>query len=446
MSNKMEQIICPVGLVFYLIDIISGSAVVGALLVWNMVHGAPVDPGQAAAIAILGPLCFGLVLGVSGIGQPAGWRRARKLLAGGAAVVLTLLALTWLVRMVQVPAGDSRWWSAALALPAFAAAVISTRLGLAAASHSGHFRRRLALVGPGTDERRWPAGEARWGPFEIALAVPSGSNSADALAPDRLRAQRIWAVVATEPGMVPPAVRRRCEDAGVPVLGEADLYEQRFYRVDLEQLPEGWLATARGANEHWLEAVLRRGFDITASLALLLLTLPLLLLTALAIRLDSPGPILYRQERVGRNGRVFMLFKFRSMRVDAEADGKPLWASRQDPRVTRVGRFIRLTRIDEIPQVLNVLRGDMAFIGPRPERPAFVERLAREIPRYKDRGCVKPGITGWAQVNYPYGASVEDARNKLAYDLYYIRHRSLALDLMILVATIRVVLFQEGAR
>jgi lipopolysaccharide/colanic/teichoic acid biosynthesis glycosyltransferase len=143
---------------------------------------------------------------------------------------------------------------------------------------------------------------------------------------------------------------------------------------------------------------------------------------------------------------VFTVFKFRSMVVDAEVGGAQKWATKGDPRVTRVGRFIRLTRIDEIPQFFNVLRGDMAVVGPRPERPGFVEQLAREIPHYNDRSCVKPGITGWAQVNYPYGASVEDSRNKLAYDLYYIRRRSFFLDLLTLVATVRVVLFQEGAR
>ena len=141
-----------------------------------------------------------------------------------------------------------------------------------------------------------------------------------------------------------------------------------------------------------------------------------------------------------------MLIKFRSMRIDAEAAGQAVWASRQDPRVTRIGRIIRRARIDEIPQVFNVLKGDMAFVGPRPERPAFVEELRREIPHYDDRAVVKPGITGWAQVNYPYGASVEDARMKLAYDLYYVKRRSLFLDFLILIATVRVVLFQEGSR
>ncbi len=220
---------------------------------------------------------------------------------------------------------------------------------------------------------------------------------------------------------------------------------ERMY-LDLNQLPEGWLATARANCEGQLKAAAHRGLDLAFALSLLLATLPLLLLVALAIKLDSRGPIFYGQERVGRGGRRFTVYKFRSMRVDAEASGTPQWASKRDPRVTRVGRLLRLTRIDEIPQVLNVLRGDMAMVGPRPERPAFVEQLEQQIPHYRDRACVRPGITGWAQINYPYGASVEDARQKLTYDLYYIQHRGLRLDLRILLTTVRVVLFQEGAR
>ena len=198
--------------------------------------------------------------------------------------------------------------------------------------------------------------------------------------------------------------------------------------------------------ETGLEVSLRRSLDILVSAGVLLLALPVMLLAAVAIKLDSPGPVFYRQERVGRGGRGFMLLKFRSMVVDAEQAGAPQWATQRDPRVTRIGRFMRLTRIDELPQVLNVLRGDMAFVGPRPERPAFVETLGRVIPHFHDRAQVKPGITGWAQVNYPYGASVEDSRMKLAYDLYYVKRRSLFLDLLILIATVRVVLFQEGSR
>jgi lipopolysaccharide/colanic/teichoic acid biosynthesis glycosyltransferase len=171
-----------------------------------------------------------------------------------------------------------------------------------------------------------------------------------------------------------------------------------------------------------------------------------MLLTALAVKLDSPGPVFYRQQRVGLHGRPFTVLKFRSMTVNAEAAGRAVWAQRKDPRVTGVGGFIRLTRIDELPQLLNVLQGAMSFIGPRPERPHFVEQLVQVIPFYAERSTVKPGITGWAQVNYPYGASIEDAREKLSYDLYYVKNRSVFLDLLILLATVRVILFQEGAR
>ena len=186
--------------------------------------------------------------------------------------------------------------------------------------------------------------------------------------------------------------------------------------------------------------------DLTISATFLLFTLPLCVLVAIAIKLDSPGPIFYRQERVGLNGGVFQLWKFRSMRADAERDGTPRWASTVDDRVTRVGRFIRLVRIDEIPQVINVLSGDMSFIGPRPERPFFVEQLRELLPNYDLRHRVRPGITGWAQVNYPYGASIEDASRKLAYDLFYLKKNDVLLDLAFLMQTVRVVLFAQGAR
>jgi exopolysaccharide biosynthesis polyprenyl glycosylphosphotransferase len=193
-------------------------------------------------------------------------------------------------------------------------------------------------------------------------------------------------------------------------------------------------------------AALKRLTDIVIGFTLLTLTLPLMLLTMLAIKIDSPGPVFYRQKRVGQFDKPFTLLKFRSMTADAEAGGSPLWAQRNDPRVTRVGRFIRATRIDELPQLVNVLAGEMSLVGPRPERPHFVEQLIRAIPFYRQRSYVKPGVTGWAQINFPYGASVEDAREKLAYDLYYVKNRSLLLDLAVLLSTIRVVLFRVGAR
>jgi exopolysaccharide biosynthesis polyprenyl glycosylphosphotransferase len=170
------------------------------------------------------------------------------------------------------------------------------------------------------------------------------------------------------------------------------------------------------------------------------------MLTALAVYLESRGPVLYCQERLGENGRLFTVYKFRSMRVDAEKSGTPVWARTQDERVTRVGRIIRKTRLDELPQLWNVLRGDMSFVGPRPERPFFVEQLSKEIPFYQQRHAVKPGLTGWAQIKYQYGSSVEDAMEKLRYDLYYIKHLSFALDLSIVFDTVKVIIFGKGAK
>ena len=201
-----------------------------------------------------------------------------------------------------------------------------------------------------------------------------------------------------------------------------------------------------GVDRPWAGERTKRIGDLIVACALILCTLPVMAVVALAIKCTSPGPVFYRQERVGLRGRPFTVLKFRSMVANAEADGRPVWAAQQDARITAVGRVIRRLRIDELPQLFTVVRGDMSMVGPRPERPYFVEQLSGTIPRFAERHKVKPGITGWAQVNYPYGASVEDARNKLAYDLFYIKNRCLGLDLVILLATVRVVILQEGAR
>ena len=191
---------------------------------------------------------------------------------------------------------------------------------------------------------------------------------------------------------------------------------------------------------------IKRATDLLVAWALIALTLPLMAIVAIAVKCDSPGPIFYRQERVGLSGRRFALLKFRSMKADAEADGQPVWAAARDGRVTRLGRLIRLVRIDELPQLFNVVSGDMSMVGPRPERPFFVDQLRELIPSYDERHTVLPGITGWAQVNYPYGASIEDAKQKHGYDRFYIANRSTRLDLKILVMTVRVVALQQGAR
>ncbi len=235
--------------------------------------------------------------------------------------------------------------------------------------------------------------------------------------------------------------------SGIRVCEMSSFLERETGRVDLASVSPSWLIFSDGFLGAQRQAVItKRLFDVVASSLLLTLSSPILLVTALLIKLTSPGPIFYRQERVGQLGQPFDVIKFRSMAVDAEKDGKPQWAQQDDPRVTPIGRFIRATRIDEIPQIFCVLKGDMSFVGPRPERPFFVRELAEQIPFYNERHVVKPGITGWAQLNYPYGASVEDARHKLEYDLYYVKNYSLFLDLLILIQTVRVVLWRDGVR
>ena len=227
--------------------------------------------------------------------------------------------------------------------------------------------------------------------------------------------------------------------AGEVVEPLVNLCEDIYQHVPLELMTPEWLMGASQAPHMLYIKKTKRGFDIAASLLGLLVLGPVMLLGALAVWLTSKGPVFYRQTRAGRFGRPFQLIKLRSMRVDAEKNGA-VWAKANDERVTPVGKFLRKYRIDEIPQLINVLRGEMSLVGPRPERPEFVEELAREIPFYKERLMVQPGVTGWAQVNYPYGASIEDARRKLEYDLYYMKHMNIFLDLFILVDTVRIIL------
>ena len=238
----------------------------------------------------------------------------------------------------------------------------------------------------------------------------------------------------------------RIKTAGVHVNDFSSFMERETGRVDLDTLNPSWLIFSDGfSSGRAVSSVAKRLFDIAASGLLLLLTFPVIALFALLVKLDSRGPAFFRQERIGLYGQPFTLLKLRSMRTDAEADGAK-WAAKDDPRITRLGRFIRKVRIDELPQVWTVLKGQMSFVGPRPEVPKFVDDLEERLPYYAERHMVKPGITGWAQINYPYGASIEDSRRKLEYDLYYAKNYTPFLDLLILLQTLRVVLWPEGAR
>lgn len=239
-----------------------------------------------------------------------------------------------------------------------------------------------------------------------------------------------------------------CRMQGVSVVDIVDFFESEASKILTDEANPEWFIFSNGFKCNPSGFGLRRLFDISASFVLLTFTWPFMLLTVLAIWLEDGigAPVIFRQRRVGLHGRVFEVMKFRSMTVDAEGDGKARWATPDDQRVTRVGRVIRKLRIDELPQILNVMKGDMAFVGPRPERPEFVRDLAEKIPHFETRHCVKPGITGWAQLNYPYGACEKDAKAKLEFDLYYVKNQSLFLDLTILLQTVEVILFGKGAR
>jgi sugar transferase (PEP-CTERM system associated) len=247
-------------------------------------------------------------------------------------------------------------------------------------------------------------------------------------------------------GMIPVDELMDCKLSGIPIYDFMTFMERETGRCDLKALRPSWFIFAEGFTGGLIQQGVKRGLDVVLSIILLIITLPLMGATALAIRVESPGPVFYLQKRVGLNGKVFDIIKFRSMTVDAEADGSAVWASRNDPRITAIGRIIRKFRIDELPQIINVIKGEMSFVGPRPERPEFVDKLTTQFGYYSERHRVKPGITGWAQLQYVYSDSIDGGLIKLQYDLYYVRHYSLLLDLFIVIQTVRVILWPAGAR
>ena len=247
-------------------------------------------------------------------------------------------------------------------------------------------------------------------------------------------------------GVLPLRGLLDCRLSGVEITDLARYFERVHGQVPIESLKVSWLIYGQGFRQNVMRAIVKRSFDLVVSAVLIVLTAPIVALAALLIAVEGGGPVIFRQQRVGHRGRTFTVFKLRSMQQDAERDGKATWATVNDVRVTRVGRLIRRARIDELPQLFNVLRGEMSFVGPRPERPEFVAMLTEQIPFYAVRHSVKPGLTGWAQVRYSYGATVEQSVRKLEYDLYYVKNHTLLLDLVILLETVRVVLLGEGAR
>ena len=323
-----------------------------------------------------------------------------------------------------------------------------TRIGYFAITQAGLIQRKIVVTGSGSNWIKFDGHTDRALHSLFKIVNFSIASIGQPVRAELLKRQGIWALI------IPPEERNKldenylmkCRSLGIRIYNEIEFRERHLKRVDIDHLCDGWLAYVDGFSTNGFHNIVRRALDILLSLVLLIVTAPLMVLAAIFIKLDSSGPVFYQQKRIGLFNRPFMILKFRSMRVDAEAAGSPRWATLGDPRVTRIGSFLRLVRIDELPQLFNVLRGEMSLIGPRPERPEFVEQLASVISHYNDRNFVKPGITGWAQINFPYGASIEDAKMKLSYDLYYLKHRNLFLDFVILASTIRVVLFQEGSR
>jgi sugar transferase (PEP-CTERM system associated) len=281
-----------------------------------------------------------------------------------------------------------------------------------------------------------------------SIAGPLGALSGEELsqAVESQRVNRVIVAMGDRRGKLPVQLLLALKSQGVLIQDGTDVYEAVTGKVPIESLRLSWLLFSPGFHVSRFLVIYKRLASIVASIIGLLLSLPLLPFVALAIKLTSPGPLFYKQKRVGQNGAVFFCYKFRTMRADAEADTGATWATDDDPRITRVGGFLRVSRLDEIPQLWNVLRGDMSLVGPRPERPEFVDGLSREIPLYHLRHAIRPGITGWAQVRYRYGSSLEDAKEKLRYDLFYIKNMSPGLDLLIFLQTIKIILLGRGAK
>ena len=374
------------------------------------------------------------------------------------AISLGIIALSFLDFLVP---GSTLWRSTLLyAMLLSIGVLVLNRLILGSFLGTSAFRRRVVVLGAGRRAKRLSDLAARPESGFVIVSYIAMTEAArevpEAIAREaihdlglfvsNLGASEVVLALEERRNSLPLKDLLRIKTKGVHVNEFSSFLERETGRVDLDTVNPSWLIFSDGFSAgRTLSSAAKRIFDIVASGLLLVLTLPVIALFALLVKLDSRGPAFFRQPRVGLYGEIFEVIKLRSMRIDAEKDGAQ-WASKDDPRVTRLGRFIRKVRIDELPQTWSVLKGEMSFVGPRPEVPKFVDELEQQLPYYAERHMVKPGITGWAQINYPYGASVEDSRHKLEYDLYYAKNYTPFLDLLILLQTLRVILWPEGAR
>ncbi|MEZ5824519.1 MAG: TIGR03013 family PEP-CTERM/XrtA system glycosyltransferase [Geminicoccaceae bacterium] len=362
-----------------------------------------------------------------------------------------------LLAVISYVIPEAKIWRSALAvaIPGSFIAILVMRLLLQASPLGRSFERRILIVG---DEERIgdverTVADAQHSAIRIVDRLPARSaivraNDLTTLrryAEDHDVSEIVVALDDTQSPDLPIRPLLECRLAGIPLTDHVAFAERETGRVDLTRLQKSWLIFSDGFDSSRIDMVAKRILDVVVSIFVLVLCAPLMVFAGIAVRLEDGGPMIYSQTRVGRGGQLFLLHKFRSMRTDAEKLGAQ-WASENDPRVTRTGRFLRATRIDELPQLWNVLRGEMSFIGPRPERPIFVSELERELPYFNERHRIKPGISGWAQVNHEYAATIEDTRIKLEYDMYYVKNWSLFLDFLIIAQTLRVVFTGNGAR
>jgi sugar transferase (PEP-CTERM system associated) len=372
--------------------------------------------------------------------------------AGAATIVLAVagVAVPWLIL-------DPSTFVTALGV--FVVAVLTWRVAFNHLAHDPHLEERVLILGTGHIARMLAQQIGTQQDFAYRLVgfveesddIPIvrqhdslGSPSDIGRIVVERNVDRIIVGLSDRRGHLPIEHLLRAKLSGVRVEDATTTYERLTGKILIDDLKPSWLIFSDGFRAARGTRFVKRMLDLSMSIIGFMLSAPLMALTAIAVAIDSAGPILYSQERVGEDGRIFNVYKFRSMRIDAERDGTPVWARDQDDRVTRVGRVIRKTRLDELPQFWNVMGGDMSFVGPRPERPFFVDQLAKDIPFYLQRHAVKPGLTGWAQVKYQYGSTVEDAMEKLRYDLYYIKHMSIVFDLTIVLDTVKVILFGKG--
>jgi sugar transferase (PEP-CTERM system associated) len=441
-------------MLYLALDALVFLAAIYAVSAFSRFSLVPADQLPGKALWFMGAMTVGMVAG--GLYEPSSPVVNPGVMVRRLAIAVftgfALLAATFYI--FPALAIDSSLFLSALSLSLAGLAVLhSTKVRLAQSQ-----RQRVLVLGagtraakiasfyeetPGISQRIHIVGYAPLGETAISVGAEQLVSGEQSL-PELVRAldvQEIVIGIQDRRGSLPLDALLECKMMGVRVLELSSFFERETGALQLESLNTGWMIHSDGFRGRMLQ---KRVFDLLTSSVLLVVTLPVMAVAALAIYLESGAPVIYRQERVGQGGKPFVIYKFRSMYTDAEKDGRPQWAAQNDSRITRVGNVIRKLRIDELPQIFNVLKGDMSFVGPRPERPFFVDQLTKDIPYYKYRHNLKPGITGWAQVCFTYGASLEDSAEKLQFDLYYVKNHSLFLDVAVLFKTVQIVLLGKG--